>query len=52
MLNTVASLEATLVGWLNGATGEGAELARPERTLSTEAPTGIETTGTNYGDTP
>lgn len=52
MLNTVAELEAVLVGWLNGAgtTGKGAELARPDRTLEAGAPDAIPTTGKNYGE--
>lgn len=52
MLNTVPDLEATLVGWLNGSRGEGAELARPDRDLEAGAPTSIETKGTTYGDKP
>jgi pimeloyl-ACP methyl ester carboxylesterase len=50
LLNTEASLEAVLVGWLNGARGEGGELARPERELSTGEIEDIETTGVKYED--
>ncbi len=50
MLNTVATLEPTLVGWLNGAFGEGVELARPDRKLETGEAEDIETTGVKYED--
>ena len=50
LLNTVASLEPTLVGWLNGAFGEGMDLARPDRNLETGDAQDIETTGTKYED--
>ena len=50
LINTEASLEASLVGWLNGARGEGGDLAKPDRTLETGTVDGIETTGTRYED--
>ena len=49
LLNTEASLETTLVGWLNGARA-GGDLASPERNLEAGEVGGIETTGTLYDE--
>ncbi len=50
MLNTAASLEGMLVGWLNDAYGGSDDLKGTKREVSSGDVSDIETSGTRFGD--